>query len=168
MYQYLALTSLRDSHPLPTRHIRERGIDRRFFFTSLPYFRFRASAFPYFGFRFSVFHFPLHISYEILSPSVTFPFFLNFIPENDPVWPVWCLVSLYRWRLLLFQLQISITVILCSLFFKVLLFWPPKLKKGYVFVSKYKWCIGDVTVFQFHLARLEEILWASFQTLSGV
>ena len=40
MYQYLALTSLRDSHPLPTRHIRELGTDRRLFF-SLPYFCFR-------------------------------------------------------------------------------------------------------------------------------
>ena len=42
MYQYLALTSLRDSHRLPTRHIREPGNVRRLFF-SLPYFRFRTS-----------------------------------------------------------------------------------------------------------------------------
>ena len=41
MYQYLALTSLRDSHPLPTRHIRE-PIDG-FSSESLPYFRFRTS-----------------------------------------------------------------------------------------------------------------------------
>ena len=42
MYQYLALTSLRDSHPLPTRHICELGTDRQLFF-SLPYFRFHTS-----------------------------------------------------------------------------------------------------------------------------
>ena len=42
MYQYLALTSLRDSHRLPTRHIREPGTNRRLFF-SLLYFRFRTS-----------------------------------------------------------------------------------------------------------------------------
>ena len=42
MYQHLALTSLRDSHRLPTRHIREPGTDRRLFF-SLPYFHFRTS-----------------------------------------------------------------------------------------------------------------------------
>ena len=57
MYQYLALTSLRDSHRLPTRHIREPGNVRRLFF-SLPYFRFRTSVsvlrFPYFGFRTSL------------------------------------------------------------------------------------------------------------------
>ena len=51
MYQYLALTSLRDSHRLPTRHIREPGNIRRLFF-SLPYFRFRTSVsvlrFPHF------------------------------------------------------------------------------------------------------------------------
>ena len=56
MYQYLALTSLRDGHPLPTRHIREPGTDRRLFF-SLPYFRTSVSVlrFPYFGFRTSAF-----------------------------------------------------------------------------------------------------------------
>ena len=32
MYQYLALTSLRNSHRLPTRHTRELGTDRRLFF----------------------------------------------------------------------------------------------------------------------------------------
>ena len=42
MCQYLALTSLRDSHRLPTRHIREPGTDRWLFF-SLPYFRFCTS-----------------------------------------------------------------------------------------------------------------------------
>ena len=42
MYQYLALTSLRDSHRLPTRHIREPGTGRWLFF-SLPYFCFRTS-----------------------------------------------------------------------------------------------------------------------------
>ena len=61
MYQYLALTSLRDSHPLPTRHIREPGNVRRLFF-SLPYFRFRTSVsvlrFPHF----SIFHLPTYKS----------------------------------------------------------------------------------------------------------
>ena len=52
MYQYLALTSLRDSHRLPTRHIREPGNVRRLFF-SLPYFV-SVLPFPYFGFRTSV------------------------------------------------------------------------------------------------------------------
>ena len=42
MYQYLALISLRDSHSLPTRHIREPGTDKWLFF-SLPYFCFRIS-----------------------------------------------------------------------------------------------------------------------------
>ena len=55
MYQYLALTSLRDSHPLPTRHIRE-PIGG---FSS--HFRISVSVlpFPYFRFRFSVFHLPV-------------------------------------------------------------------------------------------------------------
>ena len=53
MYQYLALTSLRDSHRLPTRHIREPGNVRRLFF-SLPYFV-SVLPFPYFGFRTSAF-----------------------------------------------------------------------------------------------------------------
>ena len=47
MYQYLALTSLRDSRPLPTRHIRELGTYRQL--TSI-------LPFPYFRFHFSVFH----------------------------------------------------------------------------------------------------------------
>ena len=63
MYQYLALTSPRDSHRLPKRHIREPGNVRRLFF-SLPYFHFRTSVsvlrFPYF----SIFHFPLNHSYK--------------------------------------------------------------------------------------------------------
>ena len=44
MNQCLALTSLRDSHLLPTRHIRELGTDRQLFF-SLPFpcFRFCTS-----------------------------------------------------------------------------------------------------------------------------
>ena len=57
MYQYLALTSLRDSHRLPTKHICEPGNVRRLFF-SIPYFRFRTSVsvlrFPHF----CVFHLP--------------------------------------------------------------------------------------------------------------
>ena len=53
MYQYLALTSLRDSQRLPTRHIREPGNIRRFFF-SLLYFV-SVLPFPYFGFRTSAF-----------------------------------------------------------------------------------------------------------------
>ena len=47
MYQYLALTSLRDSHPLPTRHIHQPGHRQAaFLLTSVfpfPYFRFRTS-----------------------------------------------------------------------------------------------------------------------------
>ena len=54
MYQYFALTSLRDSHPLPARHIRE-PIGG---FSS--HFRISVSVlpFPYFSFCFSVFHLP--------------------------------------------------------------------------------------------------------------
>ena len=46
MYQYLALTSLRDSHRMPTRHIREPGNVRRFsshFSISVSVLRFRTS-----------------------------------------------------------------------------------------------------------------------------
>ena len=47
MYQYLALTSLRGSHPLPTRNIRQSGPRQAtFLLTSVfpfPYFRFRTS-----------------------------------------------------------------------------------------------------------------------------
>ena len=57
MYQYLALTSLRDSHPFPTRHIREPGTDRRLFFTLL-YFHFRTSVSILRFLHFSVFHLP--------------------------------------------------------------------------------------------------------------
>ena len=42
MYQYLALTSLRDSHPLLTSHIRQPCYRQAVFF-SLPYFRFHNS-----------------------------------------------------------------------------------------------------------------------------
>ena len=63
MYQYLALISLRDSHPLPTRHSREPigGFSSHFCISVsvLP--------FPYFGFRFSLFHLPhVGMSYEHL------------------------------------------------------------------------------------------------------
>ena len=54
MYQYLVLTSLRDGHPLPTRHIREpMGGFSSHFHISLS-----ALPFLYFSFRFSVFHLP--------------------------------------------------------------------------------------------------------------
>ena len=50
MYHYLALTSLRDNHPMPTRHIREPGADRRLFFshfrTSVSVLRFPFQRFP--------------------------------------------------------------------------------------------------------------------------
>ena len=54
IYQYLALTSLRDSHPLPTRHICEPiGGFSSHFCISISVLPFR-----YFGFSFSVFHLP--------------------------------------------------------------------------------------------------------------
>ena len=59
MYQYLGLTSLRGSHPLPTRHICEPGTDRQLFFL-LPYFRFRTSV-SIIRFRLSIFHLSLYM-----------------------------------------------------------------------------------------------------------
>ena len=69
MYQYLALTSLRDSHPLQSRTFVNQVTDRLLFF-SLLYFRFRTSisisAFPTCPFRYRSFA-------PICSPRITAP-----------------------------------------------------------------------------------------------